>query len=133
MIFPLTNAFFFGTHAESTRRAALKPFTFSDGTTVHVGEWACTPVRAIMQSAEHYPEPLRFHGFRFVDQATLDKLAAAEGLRDSPRQSAPAKLTDVDSTWLVWGTGRMKWCVTIPRFLLFLHDSCDTTCLRSCV
>ncbi|RAL66551.1 hypothetical protein DID88_006241 [Monilinia fructigena] len=42
----------------STRRYALQPFTLSNGTTLEVGGWACTPVRAIMQNPEDYPKPL---------------------------------------------------------------------------
>lgn len=61
-----------------------------------------------MQSPELYPDPLQFHGFRFVDPVTLDKLGT-EGLKGTSSKNSPAKLTDVDATWLVWGTGRMKW------------------------
>ncbi|CAG9957158.1 unnamed protein product [Clonostachys rosea f. rosea IK726] len=53
--------------SESTRRSALQPFTFSNGLKLEVGDWACTPVRAIMQDPEYYPNPLRFNGFRFVE------------------------------------------------------------------
>ncbi|CAG8958655.1 hypothetical protein HYFRA_00011496 [Hymenoscyphus fraxineus] len=96
--------------SQSTRRAALKPFTFSDGTKVHQGDWTCTPVRAIMQSAQHYPEPLQFHGFRFVDPLVLEQLSSATADRhwkDSPIQNTSARLTDIDSTWLVWGAGHI--------------------------
>uniref|UniRef100_A0A0B7KLU2 Cytochrome P450 n=2 Tax=Bionectria ochroleuca TaxID=29856 RepID=A0A0B7KLU2_BIOOC len=72
--------------SESTRRSALQPFTFSNGLKLEVGDWACTPVRAIMQDPEYYPNPLRFNGFRFPN---------------------PSKLTDVGNTFHVWGTGRM--------------------------
>jgi cytochrome P450 len=88
----------------STRRYALQPFTLSDGTVLKVGDWACTPVRAIMQHEHYYPEPRLFYGFRFVDPSLLDndgKLKVSQ-----PR---PSKLTDVDNTWHVWGTGRMAW------------------------
>ncbi|KAI3317916.1 cytochrome P450 [Xylariaceae sp. AK1471] len=94
----------------STRRSALQPFALSDGTTLSPGEWACTPVRAIMQSAEHYPEPTTFYGFRFADTKPDDEneltWGAAAGL--DFRQPKPSRLADVDSTWHVWGTGRMS-------------------------
>ncbi|RYP12757.1 hypothetical protein DL767_011140 [Monosporascus sp. MG133] len=48
----------------STRRSALQPFEFADGTKLAIGDWACTPVRAIMTDATNYPAPLDFKGFR---------------------------------------------------------------------
>ena len=91
----------------STRRHTLQPFSLSDGTTVGVGDWLCTPVRAMMQNPEYYPEPLEFNGFRFADPALLDnatkptfKFSQLDGL---------SKLTDVNGSWHVWGTGRMAW------------------------
>ncbi|KAI1207930.1 cytochrome P450 [Annulohypoxylon truncatum] len=89
----------------STRRAALQRFTLSDGTTISPGEWACTPVRAIMQSAEHYPEPTTFYGFRFANQTAVGESDTTGDLNF--RQPSPSKLTDVDHAWHVWGTGRM--------------------------
>ncbi|EQL03607.1 cytochrome P450 [Ophiocordyceps sinensis CO18] len=84
----------------SVRRCALKPFSLSDGTKVAPGEWACAPSGAINTSAEHYPRPEEFSGFRFVDPAELPGASA-------PTQPKPSKLTDVDYTFLMWGTGRM--------------------------
>ncbi|KAI0481793.1 cytochrome P450 [Xylaria cf. heliscus] len=89
----------------STRRSALQQFTLSDGTIIFPGEWACTPVRAIMQSPQNYPEPTTFYGFRFASFIPDTGLDAANGL--SFRQPSPSKLTDIDLTWHVWGTGRM--------------------------
>ncbi|RYP11200.1 hypothetical protein DL765_007853 [Monosporascus sp. GIB2] len=90
--------------AQSTRRSALKPFILSDGTKLNVGEWACTPVRAIMQNPEFYPDPLVFNGFRFADPAILEETAKGHF---SVSQTQPSKLTDVGNTFHVWGTGRM--------------------------
>ncbi|KAI1121769.1 cytochrome P450 [Nemania abortiva] len=87
----------------STRRAALKPFTLSDGTSVGVGDWLCTPVRALMQSGSHYPDPLEFNGFRFVDPSTITESAKVS----KSFQEKPSRLVDVDNTFHVWGTGRM--------------------------
>ncbi|KAJ8133116.1 hypothetical protein O1611_g504 [Lasiodiplodia mahajangana] len=89
--------------AQSTRRGVLQPFTFSDGTRLGIGDWACTPARAIMQKAEYYPDPTSFHGFRFADAATMHKAAIPLSF---PSQN-PTQLTDVGDTWHVWGTGRM--------------------------
>ncbi|KAI0200207.1 cytochrome P450 [Astrocystis sublimbata] len=90
----------------STRRFATRPFSLSDGTKLAVGDWACTPVRAMMQSSEHYPQPLEFNGFRF---ASRDDIAAASGAVSDFKsiQPKPSKLVDVNESWHVWGTGRM--------------------------
>ncbi|KAL9032050.1 MAG: hypothetical protein Q9180_006732, partial [Flavoplaca navasiana] len=94
----------------STRRHALQPFTLSDGTRLEVGDWACTPVRALMQSPSHYPDATVFHGFRFVDPDILT--GAANPAFQTILQEYPTKFTDTngkDDTWHVWGTGRMSW------------------------
>ena len=90
----------------STRRYALQPFTLSDGTKINIGDWACTPVRAIMQRSDYYPEPLEFNGFRFADSKLIEVPT-----RYKFPQPKPSKLVDVDGTWHVWGTGRMAWYV----------------------
>ncbi|KAI2470639.1 cytochrome P450 [Annulohypoxylon bovei var. microspora] len=87
----------------STRRSALKPFIISDGTKLAPGDWACTPVRAIMQNADLYPSPLDFQGFRFVNKEILEQL----DIDAKVTQSKPSSLTTIDKTWHVWGTGRM--------------------------
>ncbi|KAK4033683.1 cytochrome P450 [Parachaetomium inaequale] len=97
--------------AQSTRRCALRPFSLSDGTKIDVGDWASTPTAAIMQSAEFYPEPMRFSGFRFVPQELLDSLDVSEPdeearLKANPHQPSPSKLVDIDGSWYVWGAGR---------------------------
>lgn len=89
----------------SVRRCALQPFSLSDGTKLKVGEWACAPSAVINTSAEYYPSPSEFSGFRFVDPALLDDLSNAE----RAQQPAPSKLTDVHHSYLMWGTGRMAW------------------------
>ncbi|PQE05922.1 cytochrome p450 protein [Rutstroemia sp. NJR-2017a BVV2] len=89
----------------STRRYALQPFTLSDGTKLDVGDWACTPVKAMMHNPNYYPEPFAFNGFRFVKPELLSNLSET-GNFDTPK-SAPSKLTDVNDAWHVWGTGRM--------------------------
>ena len=91
----------------STRRHALQPFTLSDGTRLEVGDWACTPVRAMMQNPDHYPQPLEFKGFRFVDPELLNN--ANFPSFKFPQPQGPSKLTDVNGSWHVWGTGRMAW------------------------
>lgn len=58
-----------------------------------------------MQDPEFYPDPLEFNGFRF---AKPDDVAAV-GESFKRLQSRPTKLTDVDDTFHMWGTGRMAW------------------------
>jgi hypothetical protein len=95
----------------STRRSALKPFTLADGSGhANVGDWFCTPVRAIMTNPAHYPEALQFSGFRFADPNVVKSLSGnTTDKLDRVMQEKPSKLTDVDMTYHVWGTGRMAW------------------------
>jgi hypothetical protein len=94
---------------ESTRRSALQPFSLTDGTHVDVGDWFCTPVRAIMTNSADFPNALKFSGFRFADPVLVRAIAENEGGAFEVLQAKPTKLTDVDMTYHVWGTGRMAW------------------------
>ncbi|RYP53662.1 hypothetical protein DL768_001388 [Monosporascus sp. mg162] len=89
----------------STRRAALRPFELSDGTKVGVGDWACTPVFAINNSPDHYPDPSTFNGFRFASKELLDQMSIDTDT--GSLQPAPSDLAEVSSKWQFWGTGRM--------------------------
>ncbi|KAI1126713.1 cytochrome P450 [Nemania abortiva] len=89
----------------STRRHAVKPFTFSDGTRLDVGDWACTPVHAINHNPSYYPDPMKFDGFRFADAITVEKATIPRAA--GPSQLKPSDLTEVSSKWQFWGTGRM--------------------------
>jgi len=93
----------------SVRRCALQPFSLSDGSHLAVGEWACAPSGAINTSAEFYPSPNEFSGFRFVDARYLLRDNGENFLPEAVRQAKPSKLTDVDHSFLMWGTGRMAW------------------------
>ncbi|MCJ1352523.1 MAG: hypothetical protein MMC33_002507 [Icmadophila ericetorum] len=64
-------------------------------------------IRAMMQNPEYYPEPLEFNGFRFADPALLDN--ATKPTFKFPQLDGLSKLTDVNGSWHVWGTGRMAW------------------------
>jgi cytochrome P450 len=104
--------------SQSTRRSALQPFSLNNGTHVNVGDWFCTPVRAIMTDPVSFPKPLEFSGFRFADPKLVESLESGVG---EVMQEKPKKLTDVDMTYHVWGTGRMAWCVPVSFwYLLFL-------------
>ncbi|KAH0492644.1 hypothetical protein TgHK011_007589 [Trichoderma gracile] len=52
--------------AITCRRKALVPYTFSDGSYLNKGDWACVPQRAMMQdnSRYMYTDAHRFDGFR---------------------------------------------------------------------
>lgn len=88
----------------------MKPFTFSDGTRVNIGDCISTPVKPIMQNPAFYPAPQQFSGFRFAPQEALDKLGPTS-LADAPRQRAPSKMTDIDENWHVFGAGKISWYV----------------------
>ena len=96
----------------STRRQVLRPWALSDGTKLDIGDWLVTPARSIMRDPIHYPDPLHFEGFRFVDQATIDQATSAENFK--ALQSKPSSLTDTGDDWQMWGTGRMTWLVQNP-------------------
>ncbi|KXX75838.1 Ent-kaurene oxidase [Madurella mycetomatis] len=92
----------------STRRRALQPFTFSDGTALNVGDWACSPSGVMMRDPSQFPSPERFDGFRFVDPAVLENLDRPLDPQAQPKTSQkPAQFTDIDSSFLMWGYGRM--------------------------
>lgn len=75
----------------SVRRKVLKPFKFSDGTPLFVGDVACVPLQAIMLDQSNYSESLRFDGFRFVDK---DRIGSTN------------KFTDTSPTYPLWGLGK---------------------------
>jgi hypothetical protein len=92
----------------------MQPFVLRDGARLGVGDWVCAPSGAINTNGDYYPSPGSFSGFRFVDPAILsppsehnNPLPAASAT--TAQQPKPSKLTDVDHTWLMWGTGRMAW------------------------
>ncbi|KAI3324417.1 cytochrome P450 [Xylariaceae sp. AK1471] len=89
----------------STRRQAIQPFKFSDGITLDVGDWACTPVHAINHDPNKYPDPFTFNGFRFASPEVLEKATLMKDSTSS--QAKPSELTEVSSEWQFWGTGRM--------------------------
>ncbi|KAM7212431.1 cytochrome P450 [Rhypophila decipiens] len=99
----------------SVRRCDLQPYSLSTVThSLQVGDWACAPSGAINLSATYYTSPDEFSGFRFVPPSMVpddDGWKKRDGSSTSssslPMQSTPSSLTDVDSSWLMWGTGRM--------------------------
>lgn len=92
----------------STRRYAVESHTFSDGTHLNRGDWACTPLIAINKIPEYYPNPEQFGGFRFTPPEVLESLSKMdqEGLA---KQDTPSKLVDTDHKWLMFGTGKQAW------------------------
>ena len=92
----------------STRRLVLEPFALSNGSKVEVGDWVCTPLRAMMRDPANFSQSHEFHGFRFVDPALLASFKSSEFHR--PQPGASSQLTDL-AGWQLWGTGRMAWYV----------------------
>ncbi|KAF2488553.1 cytochrome P450, partial [Lophium mytilinum] len=84
----------------TTRRCALKDFTFSNGTHVEKGNWICIPVGPMLRDASYYPQPDTFNGFRFASPELV-------GGAPSIQPEGPSKFTDISDTWQVWGTGRI--------------------------
>ena len=91
----------------STRRKALQPFSLSDGTHIHQGQWICTPLKAMMRDEANWTQALEFHGFRHVDPTILAAMDS-DSTFQSPQPEKALPITDV-TEWQVWGTGRMAW------------------------
>lgn len=85
----------------SGRRQALKDFTYSDGTTVRKGAWTCVPAKAILHDEQFFPEPLRFHGFRFVPESAV----VPDEVRKALQPEGPSRLTDISPHYHSWGIG----------------------------
>ncbi|KAK0741614.1 cytochrome P450 [Apiosordaria backusii] len=95
--------------ALSTRRAALKPLSFTDSSnkTWHLakGDWLCTPLWALNMSDQIYTNPEKFDGFRFVPSEVL-KAISESSPKTKPAQSKPGKIYDTDYEWLMFGIGK---------------------------
>ncbi|KAL8906168.1 MAG: hypothetical protein Q9207_002201 [Kuettlingeria erythrocarpa] len=71
----------------------------------------------MMQDPVHYPDPLKFNGFRFVDPQIYEH--GAPPAFSATTQKRPSKLTDVKdegNSWHVWGTGRMACSLVYVAF-----------------
>ncbi|KAK8039523.1 hypothetical protein PG993_007934 [Apiospora rasikravindrae] len=92
----------------STRRKALKPFHFQDGTTIQKGQWVCTPLAGMSRDPKNHACPDEFHGFRFVEPEILNRYSAEVSTRDFqiPEGAGPAQFTDM-SGLPFWGVGKM--------------------------
>lgn len=93
----------------TSRRAALIPFSLSDGTKVRPGDWVCAPMQAMMYDPELYPDPDTFHAFRFVDPKKLPQNAQ----RQPVQPEGESKFTDPSYKWGMWGNFRTAWYVKI--------------------
>jgi cytochrome P450 len=79
----------------------MAPFSFSDGLQVPIDDWVCIPQQAMMHDDRIYPEPSSFDPLRFLHYGQ----AKATGEAKAGRRY----LTDVHSTWPVWGLGNASW------------------------
>lgn len=86
----------------TSRRAALVPFSLSDGTKVRPGDWVCVPMEAMMRDPELYPNPDSFNAFRFVDPKRLKNAQQVQPEGES-------KFTDPSYKWGMWGNFRTAW------------------------
>ncbi|RYP79128.1 hypothetical protein DL771_000106 [Monosporascus sp. 5C6A] len=123
-IFPLMDSFMKESarlnpiESVSTRRKVLKPFRFSDGTTVQPGQWVCSAPKGMNRIPATWAEADKFYGFRFVkpevlEQAKQNIKGLSSGLSSSPSNDSfeipkggkPSAYTDL-SDWQQWGTGK---------------------------
>ncbi|QLI65112.1 Cytochrome P450 monooxygenase BOA4 [Metarhizium brunneum] len=102
----------------STRRKVLKPFHFSDGTSVQPGQWVCSAPRAMNRNPETWAKADEFYGFRFVKPEVLDAaqksissfgtvlpLAKSTESFTIPEAGKASEYTNL-SDWQQWGTGK---------------------------
>ncbi|KAI0112996.1 putative cytochrome P450 [Daldinia grandis] len=92
----------------STRRKALKPFHFKDGTKVEAGQWVCSPLAAMNLDPKYYACPDEFHGFRFVQPDILEKSLSEIPPHNFkiPKGQKPSQFTDMSDSPM-WGAGKM--------------------------
>ncbi|KAI0046805.1 cytochrome P450 [Auriscalpium vulgare] len=83
-----------GVHVLTLMRSALKPFTFSDGTTIPAGTLVACTSRALHHDDEIYPDADEFKGFRF------------SSLREQEGQSTKHQMVAIDQEYLAFGLGR---------------------------
>ncbi|KAL6875003.1 cytochrome P450 [Trichoderma novae-zelandiae] len=88
--------------AITCRRKALVSYTFSDGSSLDKGDWACIPQRAIMQDSTRYTNADTFDGFRFARaNALLRQQKQSVGV---PGQKE-SQMTEASPDWPIWGFG----------------------------
>jgi cytochrome P450 len=80
-------------------RLALRPFTFSNGTTIPAGTLVAIPASAAHTDERTFPNPNEFDGFRF------SKLCEGEGDTVTGRYQA----ISTSSEQLSFGLGRHTW------------------------
>ncbi|KAI0046785.1 cytochrome P450 [Auriscalpium vulgare] len=83
-----------GIHVLTLKRVALKPFTFSDGTTIPAGTLVACTSRALHHDNEIYSDADEFNGFRF------------SSLREKEGQNTKHQMVAVDREYLAFGLGR---------------------------
>lgn len=86
--------------AMSGRRQALKDFSFSDGTKISQGSWACVPAKAMLKDETYFPQADSFEGFRF---APRDKVPGNQNAIFQPE--GPSRYSDLSENYHSWGIG----------------------------
>lgn len=92
----------------STRRKALKPFSFADGTRVEAGQWVCSPLAGMNLDPNNHARPNEFHGFRFVHPHDLEQLLAKKHSHSFQvlEGQRPSEFIEISGIPL-WGAGKM--------------------------
>jgi cytochrome P450 len=78
-------------------RQAMKPYTFSNGTTIPKGVLMASPMTAILKDESIYENPHVFDGFRFSN------------LRERQGESAKHHSSNTDIDFLPFGHGHHAW------------------------
>jgi cytochrome P450 len=86
-------------------RKAVKPFTFSDGTTIPVGTTVAVPLRSLHHDADLYSDPEVFDAFRFFNGEDQ----VGEGTRKG-------QFVTTSASYVPFGHGKHGWYV-IPCYL----------------
>ena len=80
-------------------RKARKDVTLSDGVFIPKGTTVSFPAHSIEHDEQNYENPHVFKPFRFVD------------LQDKSDDPSKYQLTSVSNDFLVFGMGKVAWCV----------------------
>jgi cytochrome P450 len=80
-------------------RKVLKPFTFSDGTTLPVGSTVAVPLSALQNDAELYNDPYAFDALRFCREEN----------EESKKGNNQGQMVTTGLTYVSFGHGQHSW------------------------
>ncbi|KAI1390593.1 cytochrome P450 [Hypoxylon trugodes] len=106
--------------AMSGRRQALKDFTFSDGTQIKKGDWACVPAKAILADETYFPNAAKFEGFRFAPPEKIP-----HNVETVSQPEGPSRYSDLSENYHSWGIGGIvcpgRFYASIATKLIMAH------------